>query len=341
MDTAGVDADRIQLLNISSTNHHRIDKKHMEKSMMEQTLEAAKMSDLIFVLFDGRLGITADVEEIIHWLRRMGCEPYDEKKVPISGSKPLIQLDDRPDPGTADERRIRQKKVVLLANKLEGDSWCNDNLIDGVSSHVMDHLNGAVRLGFGEAIPISAEHGEGLADIAVIVQRLHTLKQEEIRGITDTQSYKNRGDGLALSTQNGSTKPLQLAIVGRQNVGKSTLINALLQKNRVICGPTPGLTRDAISINWSWNGRAVQLIDTAGIRRIAQRDHSDSIEDMAVQEATRAIKIAEVVVLLLDADAKFLSRQELAISDAVRKLHYFLFAYVQCSTDRLDPQLSC
>jgi len=293
VDTAGVDADRIHLLNLSSNN--LIAKKHMERSMMEQTLEAAKMSDIIFVLFDGRVGITTDVEEIIRWLRRIGCAPYNEQQL-FMGSNDLAQ-----------------RKVVLLANKLEGDSWSNEQAIQGdSSSSVIDHLRGAVRLGFGEAIPISAEHGEGLADIAVIIQKLHTLKQ--------AQNFEDRDSVVKpSSTLNASTKPLQLAICGRQNVGKSTLINALLQKNRVICGPTPGLTRDAISINWSWKGRPVQLIDTAGIRRIAQRDHSDSIEDMAVHEATRAIKIAEVVVLLLDADAKFLSRQELAIADAVRK----------------------
>jgi len=270
--------------------------------MMEQTLEAAKMSDLIFVLFDGRVGITADVEEIIRWLRRIGCKPYDEDKG-LRGSKQSI---DHRNSNNEDNRK--QRKVVLLANKLEGDSW--NHSFEGLSSSsiIMDHLRSATRLGFGEAIPISAEHGEGLADIAVIIQN----------SLAEMKPSKNQDDGVTTSsTLNISNKPLQLAICGRQNVGKSTLINALLQRNRVICGPTPGLTRDAISIKWSWKGRAVQLIDTAGIRRIAQRDHSDSIEDMAVQEATRAIKIAEVVVLLLDAGAKFLSRQELSIADAV------------------------
>ena len=310
VDTAGVDADRIHLLNLQS--NPLIAKKHMEKSMMEQTLEAAKMSDLIFVLFDGRVGITSDVEEIMRWLRRIGCTPYNQLNLVSTLN------DDTPQSFEV----YRHRKVVLLANKLEGDSWSNDNLTDGASSLVMDHLRNAARLGFGEAIPISAEHGEGLADIAVIIQKLHKFK-DEIQS-SHLQNNMIRGNGVSLLNRNLTGKPLQLAIVGRQNVGKSTLINALLQKNRVICGPMPGLTRDAISIHWSWNGRAVELIDTAGIRRIAQRDHSDHIEDMAVQEATRAIKIAEVVVLLLDADARLLSRQELAIADAVRRLCLYI-----------------
>ena len=114
-------------------------------------------------------------------------------------------------------------------------------------------------------------------------------------------------------------KPLQLAILGRQNVGKSTLVNALLKQERVITGPTPGLTRDSIAVKWSWRGRPVQLADTAGIRKGAQRDRSDDIEDLAVQDAMRAMKIADVAVLVLDAEARVLQRQELAIADAVVK----------------------
>lgn len=98
---------------------------------------------------------------------------------------------------------------------------------------------------------------------------------------------------------------------------QSTLFNALLQQDRVICGPTPGLTRDAISVEWLYDGRPVQLVDTAGIRRINKR--ADVMEDLAVQDAMRAMKTADVAVLVLDAQATTLQRQELAIADAVVK----------------------
>jgi GTPase len=94
-------------------------------------------------------------------------------------------------------------------------------------------------------------------------------------------------------------------------------VNALLQQDRVICSPTPGLTRDAIAIEWIYEGRPVQLVDTAGIRRIVKR--ADTIEDLAVQDAMRAMKVADVAVLVLDAQATKLQRQELAIADAVVK----------------------
>jgi GTP-binding protein len=107
-----------------------------------------------------------------------------------------------------------------------------------------------------------------------------------------------------------------MAVLGRQNVGKSTLVNRLLQSERVLAGPTPGLTRDAIAIQWNWNGVPIQLVDTAGIRKLTKRVE-DSIEDMAVADALRAMKLAEVVVLVLDAEELYLHRQEIAICNAI------------------------
>jgi GTP-binding protein len=172
----------------------------------------------------------------------------------------------------------------------------------------LENIQEAARVGFGEPLLISAEHGEGMADIAVVIEELTRKKRESL--------------GLSLEEDNSDTqdqidKPLQLAILGRQNVGKSTLVNTLLQTQRVISGATPGLTRDAISIEWEWNGRPVKLVDTAGIRKMTKRDYSDEIEDLSVQDAMRAMKIADVAVLVLDADARHLQRQELVIADAV------------------------
>ena len=239
----------------------------LEKEMLLQTLEAARTADLILLMLDARVGVTTDLMETARWLRK-----------------------------------VKQGEVVVLANKLEGDSWSYEG------SPVLENLEEAARVGFGEPIVISAEHGEGMADIAVIIEQL-TQKKREALGLhidDDEEILQDEGE-----------KPLQLAILGRQNVGKSTLVNTLLQQQRVISGPTPGLTRDAIAIEWSWNGRPVKLVDTAGIRKMSKRDTSDDIEDLAVRDAMRAMKIADVAVLVLDAEAKHLQRQELVIADAV------------------------
>lgn len=254
VDTAGVDGERMD------------SKDPLDKKMLQQSLEAAKSADLILLMLDARVGVTADLMETARWLRK-----------------------------------VKQGEVVVLANKLEGDGWSYEG------SPVLEHLQEAARVGFGEPLLVSAEHGEGMADIAVIIEQLTQQKRQEL-GLSDDVNDNE---------QEEEEKPLQLAILGRQNVGKSTLVNTLLQQQRVIAGATPGLTRDAIAIEWSWNGRPVKLVDTAGIRKMSKRDNSDEIEDLAVRDAMRAMKIADVAVLVLDAEARFLQRQELVIADAV------------------------
>jgi len=297
VDTAGVDGERISLLTEGKSK-----KDPMLVSMMIQTLEAAMKSDLILVMFDAKVGVTTDLEEILHWLRKLnaiGISPDDDD----TGMDNIGHKHDTTD---------ILKRVALLGNKLEGDSWANYH---SNRSPVMETLLDVSRFGFGEAIPISAEHGEGMADIAVIINRLNQLKRgspDDIDGYD--KSSKDKIDRSKVVNE----KPLQLAILGRQNVGKSTLVNALLKQNRVISGERPGLTRDSIAVNWLWNDRRpVQIVDTAGIRRIAKRDHSDNIEDLAVRDAIRAMKLADVAVLVLDARARMLQRQELAIADAI------------------------
>jgi len=228
----------------------------LKRSMTKQTLEATKESDLVLLIFDARVGITSDLTETARWLQKH----IHRKRWP--------ENDD-------DETAFSPKTVVLLANKLEGNLWSSDP-----HSYVLEHLAEASRIGFGEAIPISAEHGEGMGDVAVVIQNLTNQKRKSL------QKHRHL-------TQKSHEKPLQLAILGRQNVGKSTLVNALLQKERVITGPTPGLTRDAISIPWLYrNTRPVQLVDTAGIRKISQRHQDDSIEDQSVNDAVRAMKVS-------------------------------------------------
>ena len=265
MDTAGVDGDRIQLLGGSRS---KTEKHGLEKAMMEQTLEAAKSSDLVLLLWDAKVGLTQDLRETARWLRKLG----------------------------------KDSNVAILANKLEGDSWAHEG------SYVMEQLDEVKRLGLGEAIPISALQGDGMADIAILIEQLKAKKQ----GAT---ADCDEQDNLSLDDDD-ERKPLQIAILGRQNVGKSTLVNTLLQNIRVLTGPTPGLTRDAIAVEWTWEDQPIQLVDTAGIRKLTKRIEDD-IEDMSVADALRAMKVAEVAVLVLDAEALYLQRQELAICNAI------------------------
>jgi len=253
----------------------------LQFEMMKQTQEAAKAADLVLLLFDARVGVTSDLAETAQWLRKV-----------------------RPDD---DASGATKRRVLLLANKLEGDHWSTDP-----DSPALDHLAEASRVGFGTAVPVSAEHGEGLADIASIIERLSREKREELGLPPEKERDRSSGGKRGGSGE----RALQLAILGRQNVGKSTLVNALLRQNRVIAGSMPGLTRDAIAVEWEWRGRPVRLVDTAGIRKAGKRERSNDIEDLAVQDAMRAMKVADVAVLVLDAEARVLQRQELAIADA-------------------------
>ena len=162
-----------------------------------------------------------------------------------------------------------------------------------------------IRLGFGEAIPISALQGDGLADVAILIEQ---IKGEKLQG--------NETEDVFDLDIDDKVKPLQMAVLGRQNVGKSTLVNTLLKQERVLAGPTPGLTRDAIAVDWTWENHPIQVVDTAGIRKLTKR-MDDSIEDMSVADALRAMKVAEVGVLVLDAEELYLHRQELAICNAI------------------------
>lgn len=269
MDTAGVDGDRIQTLSSKSEKHA------LERGMMEQTVEAARQSDLVLLLWDARLGVTQDLVITARWLRKLG----------------------------------KLSKVVVVANKLEGDAWAQDE-----DSIVMENLQDVLRLGLGEAIPISALQGDGLGDIAILIEQRKAEKNKKyLESGTDIEDDSHTPINVEDAED---TKPLQIAIIGRQNVGKSTLVNSLLKEERVLAGSTPGLTRDAIAVEWYWNDKLVQLVDTAGIRKLTKR-MDDSIEDMAVADALRAMKVAEVAVLVLDAEELYIQRQELAICNAV------------------------
>jgi len=179
--------------------------------------------------------------------------------------------------------RASGRPMILVANKCEGGA----------------HLgHEAFRLGFGEPIAISAEHGEGMADLTAAI--LAALGLAPKRRVTDAPAAEPSARSL----------PIRIAIVGRPNSGKSTLLNALLGEERVITGPEPGLTRDAIAADCTWDGRAIRLFDTAGLRRRARI--ADAAEKLATGDAVRAIRFAEVVVLVVDAEHPF-EHQDLAI----------------------------
>jgi GTP-binding protein len=174
------------------------------------------------------------------------------------------------------------KRVVLVANKAEGQG-----ALPGVAE--------AYALGLGEPVPISAEHGEGLA---LLYERLAPFACE----------------GVEAPIEEAAEKPLQLAIVGRPNVGKSTLVNRLIGEKRLLTGAEAGITRDAIAVDWRWRERRVRLVDTAGLRRRPRVEGKP--EELAVADALRAIRFAETVILVVDALQPF-ERQDLAIASLV------------------------
>ena len=200
--------------------------------------------------------------------------------------------------------RKNAKNVILVANKSEGSA--------GDSGSIE-----AWSLGLGEPISISAEHGEGMGDLlhALIpfADRFEgemeaSMKAAEVDVLVDDldpfeEGYFNK-------------KPLQIAVIGRPNAGKSTLINKILGEDRLLTGPEVGITRDAISLSFVWNGTAVKVFDTAGMRKKAKVQ--DKIEKLSVSDGLRAVKFAEIVIVLLDADIPF-EQQDLRIADLAER----------------------
>jgi GTPase len=205
-------------------------------------------------------------------------------------------------------------KVILVANKCE-------------SRAAIPGLGEANRLGFGEPVGISAEHGEGLVDLL-----------DAIRPHAPAAAVPDDDDEAADAGEEGEegdvVRPIKLAVVGRPNVGKSTLVNRLMGEERVLTGPEPGITRDAIEMPWSWRGRPMLLIDTAGMRRKARID--DRLEQLSVSDTLRVIREVQVVVLVLDAQL-MLEKQDLTIARQVAEEGRVLIIAVN-KWDLIDDQ---
>lgn len=202
----------------------------------------------------------------------------------------------------ADYLRKQKTPVILVANKCEGKAGAPG-------------MYEAYGLGLGEPVPFSAEHGEGQAELfdalKPFAEAAGALDDDED---DDDFAPPEPAEGEEIETEDRPERPLQLVIVGRPNVGKSTLVNRLLGQDRMLTGPEAGLTRDAISVEWEHQGRRVRLVDTAGLRKRANIE--DPVEKLSAANTLEAIRMAEVVVLVMD-QAAILDKQDLTIARMV------------------------
>ena len=250
----------------------------------------ARLGDLAFTLLDTAGWETAGGEALEARMRRFTERAIDSADVVlflVDARAGIVPLDE----SFAGWLRKRAGKVIVVANKCEGRAG-------------RQGLAEAHGLGLGEPIPVSAEHGEGLSDLHEALGRhIDPVPEED-----EESEAEAEGD---LDAEDAPDRPLLLAIVGRPNVGKSTLLNRLVGSERVLTGPEAGITRDAIRVEWEWKGRPVRLVDTAGMRRRSRIEAK--LEAASVADTLDTIRLADVAVVVLDA-SDMAEKQDLNIA---------------------------
>ena len=265
---------------------------------------AARLGDLRFVVIDSAGLEMADDDSLQGRMRRLTERAVDEADVC------LFVIDARVGVTAADEYfaeilRRRAKHVIVAANKAEGRAG---------EAGAME----AWGLGLGEPLRISAEHGEGMDDLyralVPLADRIEAERPTPIAAETDvdlSEADAETGEG-AEDWRPSAARPLQLAVIGRPNAGKSTLINKIIGEDRLLTGPEAGITRDSISVSTDFMGTPMRIFDTAGMRKKAKV--TDKVEKLSVADGLRAVRFAEVVVVLLDVAIPF-EQQDLRIAD--------------------------
>ncbi|OKO77441.1 ribosome biogenesis GTPase Der [Bradyrhizobium sp. NAS96.2] len=253
----------------------------------------AKLYDLDFTIID-----TAGLDEGAKGSLTARMQEQTETAIELADAL-MFMIDARvgltpTDRAFADFARKANKPVVLIANKAEG----KHGEIGAMESYA---------LGLGDPVQISAEHGEGMGDLHEALSALVPEVPEEDDEIEDDED---------ISEEEAAQRPIRVAIVGRPNAGKSTLINHLLGEERLLTSPEAGTTRDSIAVEITWQGREFRVFDTAGLRRRSRIE--EKLEKLSVADALRAVRFAEVVVMMMDAQNKF-EEQDLRIADLIER----------------------
>ena len=259
----------------------------IEGRMRQQTEASLEHADMVLMMIDARQGVMPMDQHFATWLR--------QQDIP----------------------------VILAANKCD-------------TKKAQENIYESYELGLGDPVPLSAEHGIGFSELQeILTPHVEAAQARDAENAQEEENSDHGEDGIAFENyeegsgigfgdqpedegegveENAETPPIKIAIVGRPNVGKSTLVNALIGAQRMMTGPEAGITRDAVSIPWAYDERPLVLVDTAGMRK--RPKVVDRIEKNAVGDAIRAIRLAQVVVLVLDSDGA-LERQDLTIADHV------------------------